>query len=110
MYRIITWFVENLRPSLVGKEDNPRLFPKLNVWDTRLLDLHIREISHVPYPPLLQGNHSRRHHTQLGHSLHDDKQLHGAKVSELAEARCHSLATASRNYDARDNAERAVCA
>ena len=109
MLRIMKWYVEQLRPSLnVGGVDNKKLLPQLNVWDAKLLDLKIKELEDIPYPRLLRNNHSRRHHVQLSHTLEEEKRLQGTNISELASLRCHSTATASRYYDARNKAVRAT--
>ena len=109
LHDIIMWFMENLRPVLMKEgEENAKLLPYLNVWDSRLLDLKIPELEHIPYPTLLRGNRSRRHHVQLSHNLEEDNQLEGTNVRELAALRCHSEATAARFYDMRNKAVRAA--
>ena len=107
LHRIISWYVEHLRPTLLRKADDATLFPYLNTWDPKLLDLKIQDIQDIDYPNIMRGNHSRRHHVQLGHGMHDDGHLKGTNVSELASLRCHSYQTATSRYDWRNKAVRA---
>ena len=99
----IRWSISNIRKELVDEDkDEGRLLPALNTTNESLLDLKIEEIAHLPYPRLLRGNINRRHHVRMGHELHDAEELRGTSVGELATLRCHSSATPSRVYDARD--------
>ena len=102
---VTMWYMENVRPSLIkAGEESKKLLPHLNVWDSRLVDLKIKELEHIPYHRLLRGNRSRRHHVQLSHGLDEDNHLEGTDVREFATLRCHSEATAARFYDLRNKA------
>ncbi|KAF0290539.1 hypothetical protein FJT64_007840 [Amphibalanus amphitrite] len=92
---LIDHYLGRYHSILGGKSE--LLLPYLNVWDSKNIDLNIEALGDVPYPRLLRGSHTRRHHVQLGHELHDKRRLQGTTVSELAELRCHSLPTAFRN-------------
>ena len=80
---LIERHIELHHGSLIG--DKALLFPCLNTWDPKLIDLRITSIAHIPYQRLLRGNRTRRHHVQLAHELHDQGQLEGTNLGELAE-------------------------
>ena len=79
--------LEVLEPAL-GEKQKEMLFPLLNVWDSKLLDLEIDEVKKIPYPELLRGNRNRRYHAELSHDLHDNKELDSTNLDELAYLRC----------------------
>lgn len=107
-HRVLQWYLENLHSCLDKKGSNSKLFPFLNVWDPKMIDLNIEEIANIPYPRLLTGNHSRRHDVQMAHALDDEGKLEGTNVRELAALRCHSVSTATKSYDARNKVVRAA--
>ena len=108
LFHLLEWYVENLQTHLSRNADNQnRLFPHLNPWDSDSLDLRIVEIEHTPYPKLFRGNRTRRHNVELSHDLQDSNELTNTNLRELAALRYHSEQVATRSYDARNKAERA---